>query len=506
MSRLVIVYHRQPYEEVRENGKTVFRENSSPNGIVPTLKGFFGRVSKGAWVAWKKVRSHDAPPSWPRTVNFKDEWGDYDVVRLPLTKEQVSAFYHITSKEAMWPLLHSFPWQFDATAADWETFREVNERFAEAACEQVDDDGVVWVHDYNLWLVPHYVRKLKPGVKIAFFHHTPFPAPDIFSILPWRAEIIDSLLCCDLVGFHIPRYANNFAQAARSLRCAVHGPRVDAAEHLRAPGQALSEATVVPHLTTKSGHKVLIDAYPVSTSPEVIDAHLAKPEAEATIREIRDQLGEGKLIVSVGRVDYVKGTREMLLAFERLLERRPDLHGKVKLAVTSVRAASGMRSYRKAQEAIERLAGRINGRFNRLDWSPILLSTNPMPFDELVAWYKASDVAWITPLRDGLNLVAKEFVAAHNGDDGVLVLSEFCGVAVTLPEALLVNPYDVASMDQGIERALEMPEEERRSRAKVLNERVRQYDIDDWARHVFGHFEALGVHANELLNGDDRAA
>ncbi|MCA8885393.1 MAG: trehalose-6-phosphate synthase, partial [Hyphomonadaceae bacterium] len=183
-SSFVIVYHRQPYEEAVEQGRTVFRENKSPNGIVPALKGFFSSATDAVWVAWKQAPA-DGKVNFERTVRIKDSYGEYDVVRLPLTAEQVKAFYHVTSKEALWPILHSFPGLFNYGPADWENFREVNRLFAEAACEQAADDALIWVHDYNLWLVPLFVRQIKPHARIAFFHHTPFPAPDVFNVLPW---------------------------------------------------------------------------------------------------------------------------------------------------------------------------------------------------------------------------------------------------------------------------------------------------------------------------------
>jgi len=215
-SELVIVYHRQPYEEVVENGKTVFRENKSPNGIVPTLKSFFGHVDKGAWIAWKEAED-PSNPTFERTIEISDQYGDYTVSRLPLTAQQVSSFYHVTSKEAFWPILHSFKEKYNYDPVDWPTFREVNWAFAEAAAAEAAEGAVVWIHDYNLWLVPGYLRQLRPDVRISFFHHTPFPAPDIFNVLPWRKEIVGSLLACDVVGFHIPRYSANFVQVARSL-------------------------------------------------------------------------------------------------------------------------------------------------------------------------------------------------------------------------------------------------------------------------------------------------
>lgn len=488
-SSLVIVYHRQPYEEEVVDGRVVLRENKSPNGIVPTLKSFFGKVDRAAWVAWKKSPAGRAP-KFERRLTVEDSYGRYEVVRLPLAPEQINQFYHVTSKEALWPILHSFPAMYSTENTDWATFREVNRLFAEAACEEAAPGAVVWVHDYNLWLVPGFVRQLRPDVRIAFFHHTPFPAPDIFTILPWRDEILDSLLACDLVGFHIPRYANNFAALVRSQR-AVQASEERAVEpELRPAGQALSDASTTTSLTV-AGRTVHIDAFPIGTHPSYIRELLGSEAGCAQVERIRAEAGEQKLIVSIGRVDYVKGTRQMLEAFERLLARRPELHGKLKLVITTVAAADGMKVYQRAQQQIEQLVGRVNGRYGSLSWTPILLLTTSLPFEEVVSCYRAADICWVTPLRDGLNLVAKEYVVAHEDRGGVLVLSEFTGVAVELHEAVLTNPYSRSSMDRAIDAAIDMPEAEQRERMRRLARRVTRYDMGHWTRHVMGRFERM---------------
>lgn len=488
-SDLVIVYHRQPYEEEVVQGKTVLKENTSPNGIVPTLKGFFGTAHRGSWIAWKKSVGRKEP-TFERRVSITDSYGTYTVCRLPLSTEQVSQFYHVTSKEALWPILHSFPSMFDTSRTDWKTFREVNKLFAEAACEEAEDDALFWVHDYNLWLVPAFIRALRPNARIAFFHHTPFPAPDLFNILPWRDEILDSLLACDLVGFHVPRYARNFAALIEALRPISSIIQVKVLPELKTEGDALSERLTPTHITV-AGHTTAIDAFPIGTNPPLVKQHLESEAGKTLLARIRGDIEGQKLIISVGRVDYVKGTRQMLETYERLLERRKDLRRKVKLLVTSVAAADGMRVYQKAREQIEQMVGRINGRYGDLAWSPILLFTGSVPFHELVCYYKAADIAWVTPLRDGLNLVAKEYVAAHEGRDGVLVLSEFTGVAAELHDAVLTNPYSRNSMDAAIEQALDMPLDEQRERMQKLFLRVSQYDIAHWTRHVLSRFAEI---------------
>ncbi len=492
-SSLVIVYHRQPNDEIIVDGKVVYRSHKSPNGIVPTLKSFFHRLppDAGAWVA-SKIHDPEAGEAFERVIHVEDPNGGYYVSRLPLTAEQVESFYHVTSKEALWPILHSFPSLFQYDNVDWKTFREVNQLFAEAAAAQVADDGLVWIHDYNLWLVPAYLRAMKPDVRIAFFHHTPFPGPDVFNVLPWRREIIDSLLDCDLVGFHIPRYAKNFADVARALKCAEVGEYQAVEEGLSPSGAALSEPEVPATIHTAK-RIVRLGVSPVGTNPAIIEGFISSKENKALQNQLLSELDGRRLLMTVGRTDYTKGMIECLYAFERLLERRPELIGEVKMLVTSVRAASTMKIYEETQREIEALVGRINGRFSKLSWTPVVLFSNAIPFERLVAYFRIVDVCLTTPLRDGLNLVAKEFVAAKSGLGGVLILSEFAGCAVELPQAVLTNPYSNKAMDSALDQALDMPEEEARERMKQLNAVVHHYDLDRWAQQVAGQFDGISA-------------
>lgn len=477
-SDLVIVYHRQPYEEVEENGRIVLKENSSPNGIVPTLKSFFGAVDHGAWVAWK-LAEDPANPDFEQVIEIDDAYGKYSVSRLPLSPHQVREFYHVTSKEAFWPILHSFKERYNYDPVDWPNFREVNWAFAEAAAAEAAEGALVWVHDYNLWLVPGYLRKLRPDLRIAFFHHTPFPSADAFNVLPWRKEIIQSLLACDDVGFHIPRYAANFVSAARSLFDLGAVDREPVPEKWMSEGSALMERTM-PVRFTHEGRAVNVSVTPVGIDVDYIEEKARSEEAAARTAEIRKGLGDAQLILSVGRTDYTKGGIEQLASFERVLEANPELIGKVRLMHVSVSANRNMTVYENIQNEIEQAAGRINGRFGTLDWQPITLISRAIPFVELVSYYRAADVAWITPLADGMNLVCKEFVASRVDGDGALVLSEFAGAAVELGSAVLTNPFSNRSMDSAILGAMRMDEEERRGRMTNLREVVLANSVRNW--------------------------
>jgi len=477
-SDLVIVYHRQPYEEVEEDGKIVLKENKSPNGIVPTLKSFFGAVEHGAWVAWK-LAEDPSNPDFQQVIEIDDAYGKYSVSRLPLSADQVREFYHITSKEAFWPILHSFKERYNYDPVDWPNFRQVNWSFAEAAAAEAAPGALVWVHDYNLWLVPGYLRKLRPDVRIAFFHHTPFPSADTFNVLPWRKEIVESLLACDDVGFHIPRYAANFVSVVRSLFDVGPVERQNVPEKWIAEGTALTERTV-PVRLSYADREVAVSVTPVGVDVDFIEDNARSADAEEKTREIREELGDAKLILSVGRTDYTKGGIEQLASFERVLEANPDLIGKVRLMHVSVSANRNMAAYESIQNEIEQIAGRINGRFGTLEWQPIALISRAIPFVELVSYYRAADVLWTTPLADGMNLVCKEFIAARVDGDGVLVLSEFAGAAVELSEAVLTNPFSHRSMDSAVLTALNMPEAERRARMARLTSSVRGNTVRNW--------------------------
>jgi glucosylglycerol-phosphate synthase len=487
MNSLVILYHRQPFAELKEGDSVKLVDHQSPNGILPSLRGFFRHVPSGTWIAWKEKKG-DEP--FVEKMQAPDN-ANYTVLRIPLTQEEIHDFYHVTSKEAFWPLLHSFPGYHSSNRANWENFVAINKRFAQATAEEADDDTIVWVHDYNLWLAPYWIRQLKPKAKIAFFHHTPFPSSDIFNIIPWSHEILESLLSCDLVGFHIPRYAENFVRTAKGLEDVKILERKPVEGTFAPRGSALAEPEATQKLLYRGRH-VRIDAFPVGIDPEVIETIKRTEIHRARVGRISEELHGRKMLFSVGRVDYVKGTLELLRAFERLLERRGDLHEKIKLVVGTAPAAKGMEVYTATQNEIEQRVGAINGRFAKLDWIPVTLYARLIPFDEIVAYYECADVCLVTPLRDGLNLVAKEYIATKRGLGGVLVLSEFTGAAVELQDAVLVNPYAVESMDRAIETSIDMPQKEAKERMGRLYEHITRFTLKRWGDHVFEEFTGLG--------------
>ena len=481
-AQLVVVYHRLPFEERMVDGDVVRRRHTSPNGIIPTLLGCFQGGRPGSWVAWT---THAEGGRAEVTHELVDETRFPNLVaaKVPMAAQDVERFYKKFSKEAFWPVIFSFVDRAQFNHADWDHFCEVNRRFAAAAAAEADDGALVWIHDYNLWMVPAYLRQLRPDLRIGFFHHTAFPPADVFNVIPWAQQIIGSLAQCDHIGFHVPRYAANFLDVLRSHVPTEVVDTEHCAPRFRVHGVALAIPRMPRHV--RSGDRTLsLGAHPVGVNVEAVHAILADEDHRAAVAGIGDQFAGKRLILSVERLDYVKGPLQKLAAFERLLERHPEHAGKVSLVFVTTPPAPGMEVYEEVRVAVDEAVGRINGRFGSLTWTPIHYLFRALPFEEVIVYGAAADVAWITPLRDGLNLVAKEFVTAQTSVDGagVLLLSEFAGAAVELHGALLTNPYDIEGMCEGLHEALRMPEPERRQRMARLAEIVAGYDVDDWSR------------------------
>ncbi|PKO49540.1 MAG: glucosylglycerol-phosphate synthase, partial [Betaproteobacteria bacterium HGW-Betaproteobacteria-21] len=344
------------------------------------------------------------------------------VQREALSAEEVEIFYKRFSKEAFWPTLHTFWERAIFREEDWKVFLAVNRKFAERTAAEAAEAATVWLHDYNLWMVPAALRELRPDLKIAFFHHTYFPSADAFNVLPWRREIVGSLLQCDYIGFHIPRQAENFVDVAGGVASLSIVERKACAPRFLSFGCAVGLDTMTTQIEVH-GRRIGLGAHPVGLDLERIRRSLADHRTPGRRQAIRNEFAGKRLVISIERLDYTKGTLEKIRAFGDLLATSPELRGKVSLVVVCVPAAKEMTIYDELQGQIEQAVGSVNGQFNEVGWSPIRFFFRPLPFEEVVAWYAEADICWITPLRDGLNLVCKEYVATQGQveGDGVLV-------------------------------------------------------------------------------------
>ncbi len=481
-AQLVVVYHRLPFDERVVGGRTVRRRHGSPNGIIPTLLGCFEGGRQGSWVAWSIDRKGVlAAPS--HELVDEERYPNLVAARVPLSDEDVQRFYKRFSKEAFWPVIFSFVDRARFSSADWEHYLEINRIFAERAAAEADEGALVWIHDYNLWMVPAYLRQLRPDLRIGFFHHTSFPPAGVFNVIPWAGQVAGSLAQCDYVGFHIPRYVANFVDVLQSHVPVKVLETVPCAPRFRVHGMAMA-LTEMPTRVRAGGREVRMGAHPVGVNARAIRAILEAPDAQEQFAGIRERFAGRKLVLSVERLDYVKGPLQKLEAFEALLDAHEELRGQVVLVMVTTPPAPGMEVYDEIRGAVDAVVGRINGRFGTLDWAPVHYLFRSLPFEDVVTYSAAADVAWITPLRDGLNLVAKEYVVAQTAVDGagVLLLSEFAGAAAELHGALLTNPYDIEGLRDGLYRALNLPEEERRQRLVRLSRVVERNDVAAWSR------------------------
>ncbi|WP_343704718.1 glucosylglycerol-phosphate synthase [Chitinophaga sp.] len=480
-TQLVMLYHRFPFETVEIDGKKVRRSPKSPNGIIPTLTNFFKSQRPGLWVAWQEKQ--DGQETVENFHIDKEQYPHLVASPVLMEKEDIDIFYKLFSKEAFWPAIFSFTEKVQFNHEHWEHYLKINRLFAEKAAAEAEQNAMVWIHDYNLWMVPGYLRQLRPDLKIGFFHHTAFPAANTFNIIPWHGEIIGSLLQCDYVSFHIPRYVENFVDVVKSHMPVKITEQVNCAPRFLTYSAAMGTGTMTREIDT-GRRKVRLGANPVGVHVDYIKELTEKEETQQMIAELKKQTSGKKTILSIERLDYVKGPLEKIKAFHQFLEEHPNLHGKIELINICTPPASGMKIYEQVQQELEQLIGKINGQYSRIDWVPIHFFFRSFSFAEVLAYYAVSDIAWITPLRDGLNLVAKEYVAVQGlnpESEGALVLSEFAGASVELPTAILTNPYDNASMKESLLRAIAMNKQERQLRMKRLFQNVSHFNIEYWA-------------------------
>ncbi len=422
--------------------------------------------SGGVWIGWSGAPDDELSPEHRAELNR--QLADMRLVSVPLTGEQVARYYEGFSNGVLWPLFHYLLDQIPLYVQDWEPYAEVNERFAEVVAEQYRPGDLIWVHDYQLLLVPELLRRRLPDARIGFFLHIPFPSEELFRTLPERDHLLRGLLGADLVGFHTPAYLRHFAASlTQILGLTVDIDRVQLANR-----------------------EVRLGVFPMGVDAESFSAMAQEPGIDAEVRALKGD-GQLQLLVGVDRLDYTKGIPRRLLSFERMLERHPELRERVRLVQVAVPSRTNVEAYQEFRSLVDGLVGRINGAFGTPRWVPVHYIYRGLAERELVALYRAADVMVVTPLRDGMNLVAKEFVASRTDGDGVLVLSEFAGASWELPEAVQVNPYDAEATAESLYRALVMDEEERRRRLGPLRARVASYDVHRWAATFLEQLEAI---------------
>jgi trehalose 6-phosphate synthase len=407
----------------------------------------------GVWVGMGE------DPDLPTRQAYPADDPDFVVRRVPLSDDELNGYYYGMANRVLWPVSHYLIQHLELNESFLNTYRSVNERFANAVLEETTDraDEVIWIQDYHQMLSPRMIRAERPNATIGQFWHIPWPAMEVFRVLPWSRELLRGMLGCDLIGFHVEEYVDNFIESAA----------------------VLLDAEVDGNVIRYDGHETRAEAHPIGIDVERFKRMAHDDAIRTKAQEFRERMGTDHIVIGIDRLDYTKGIHSRMLAFEQFLEENPAYHGNVSFFQIATPSRSKLESYKQIRREVDEVVGRINGRFARESWVPVNYRYRTYTQYELCAFYRAADAALITPLRDGMNVVTQEFITASQ--TGVLILSELTGAAYLLPEAVQVNPYDQNGLARSIKRALEMPADEKTERLDGLKQTIERLDVHRWA-------------------------
>ena len=452
--RIIIVSNRLPITIDRKGGELIYYP--SAGGLATGLNSLDDKIDK-IWVGWAGKPIDD--PDEQKVIT--DQFAKDQMVPIFLSQREVELFYEGFSNKTIWPHFHYFTQYTAYNPTTWEAYKKVNQNFADKIAEIIEEGDMVWIHDYQLMLVPGIIRSRFPDINMGFFLHIPFPSYEIFRTLPWRKEILSGILGADQIGFHTFGYMRHFLSSVY---------RISGYEH------DFGKLFI-------NNRGINVDAFPMGIDYDKY-AFAEFPEMSEEANSIRELGKKLKLIISIDRLDYSKGIPQRIRAFEKLLRKNPQYLGKVKLVLIVVPSRSNVDQYQNLKIEIDELVGRINGEYGSISWSPIRYYYRSFSFQNLSVLYQTAHIALITPLRDGMNLVAKEFVASKDkSQQGVLVLSEMAGAASEMTEALIINPNDEANMVEALEKALEMPKEEQSYRLSEMQRKLKMYSVKHWANN-----------------------
>jgi trehalose 6-phosphate synthase/phosphatase len=459
-SRLIIASNRLPIVLKKEEGK--WEAEPGSGGLVTALLPVL-RQRGGLWVGWPGT--HEASSEELETaLGHASQESGFNLKPVVLTSEEIDRYYYGFSNEIIWPQFHDLLGRCNFDPAYWPSYQEVNRKFAEVIHEQLMGDDYIWIHDYHLMSVAQHLRKLGTEGEISFFLHIPFPPPDIFLKLPWRKQLLNDLLNYDLIGFQTTRDRRNFIQC-------VHAIMKNIPVHTK--GQATTVKT--------EERRVRVGAFPISIDFDEFRFLASSQTVADRAWHIHEQVPNAQIILGIDRLDYTKGIPERLKAFGNALQRYPELREKVVLAQVVVPSRHEIPEYQVLKMEIERLVSEINGQFTRFGWVPIHYLFRSLERSELAAYYRTAEIALITPLKDGMNLIAKEYCASSLEENCVLILSEFAGAASQMQKgALIVNPYDQEGVADAIYTAFKMSPHERYQRMKRLRASIKRHDIYWW--------------------------
>jgi trehalose 6-phosphate synthase/phosphatase len=473
MSKTIIVSNRLPISLRHRKGKFEFKPSA---GGLATGLGSIYKEGENIWIGWPGNTVEDPE----QRAEIMLELHELKMAPVFLTKEDVEEFYEGFSNETLWPAFHYFTQYMVYNPAHWEAYVRVNEKFCEAILKKAGPEDTIWVHDYQLLLLPKMLREKLPNATIAFFQHIPFPSYEIIRMIPWRKQLLEGMVGADLIGFHTYDDMRHF----------------------------LSAVGRITGLSSESGYIqaenriINVDSFPMGIDYDKFANQAKSRKTQGIVREFRKQVEDQKLIITIDRLDYSKGIPQRIQAFAQLLKEHKELHGKVAMIMIVVPSRDKVQSYKELKQEIDLLVGRINSEYSTLTWVPVHYFYRSFPFEELSAFYSMSDIALVTPLRDGMNLVCKEFVASKTDQTGVLILSEMAGASKELQDAVLVNPNDQQSVIDAIYNSLSMKPAEQKARMVSMQESLKKYDVFQWVKVFMDRLGHVKRKQEELISKD----
>ncbi|WP_294080360.1 bifunctional alpha,alpha-trehalose-phosphate synthase (UDP-forming)/trehalose-phosphatase [Proteiniphilum sp. UBA5384] len=468
--KIIIIANRLPVKIKREEeGFCIVR---SEGGLATGL-GSLETDSEIFWVGWPGIHTEDENEKQEITVKLHE----MNFHPIFLSANQIENYYEGYSNSIIWPLCHYFFSYMEYRAEYWEAYQEVNRLFCREAISFIEKEDTVWVQDYQLMLLPNMIRMEKPDTNIGYFHHIPFPSYELFRVLPEREAVLEGLLGADLIGFHTHDYMRHFISAiyrVLNLNC------------------TLDEINLQDRI-------VHVDAFPMGINYEQYHNAPSLPEVKEKSKQLREELGDTTILLSVDRLDYSKGILHRLQGFSQFLQHHPEYHEKVSLAMIVVPSRDTVDIYADLKTKIDQTISEINGQYSHLGWTPIYYFYRSFSFEELTAMYNIAEIALVTPLRDGMNLVAKEYLACKGENSGVLILSEMAGASIELQDAIIINPNDAVEIEQAIVEALTLPETEKKERLQEMQQRISTQDVKKWAKDFVKELQSIKAQNKEIL-------
>ncbi|MFW5789751.1 MAG: alpha,alpha-trehalose-phosphate synthase (UDP-forming) [Bacillota bacterium] len=456
---LIMISNAEPYAHKYQENNII--QEKQPGGLTTGLDPLMQELDNSIWIAWARGEADFEVTDKNNSVKVPDDNG-YKLKRINLDKTEENGFYYGFSNQTLWPICHNFITKANFSPINWEIYKNVNKKYAKAALAEISGDELIWVQDYQLSLVPEYIKAERPEVKIAHFWHIPWPPAEIFNTIPWRREILDGLLSNDLIGFHTENQAVNFLETARK-----NGAEIN-----------YNNKSGILGTVEYNNHKTQVIALPLGIDFNRLNKKSQTKEIINRAKDLKKYYSASRLLVAVDRLDYTKGIIQRLKAIDRLLEKHSEYKEEITLIQRIAPSRVHINEYKEMENQIDRTIGDINGRYQTADWQPIVYYKGAVPQNELLPYYLAADAALITPLIDGLNLVSKEYIAVR--ENGQLILSEFAGAANQLEGAILTNPYDIDATAEAIYKAIGSKEKVRKARYEQMRKIVQEEDINWW--------------------------